>query len=416
MKVDRDQFMEQGYLVLRNVIPPDRLEAMRASCETILDRQKSVWASEREPDDPLGGEYGKVRQPRVHMERPGLIDEETANVVEDFWVADETLEIAGQLLCNPQPNVTTMMMMCNPVRDWPGGTGWHRDVHPVDMAPMDALAADLIENGPRYTQWNVPMYDDSVLWVVPGSHRRRNTERENAEFMKDMRGETEVSNERLQAAAEGMAVKLNAGDGVVYSNFLLHTGSNYTTKKRRTLHGGHAIFGQYPEMGFAESLAPAAREKFEVFARRGSEMKDATEAALRAVIARDAASYRAELESLQPGAGPHGRTVLTIYLSKAALHIRSLKDPGFDVTEDTRRRAASTHAITLNWGPEFADRFTLEESRTLWGRFEPLDAMLQGDEEMFEPSFQSGPMRYYFSDLPDGVDTESFIEGWGRGG
>ena len=72
----------------------------------------------------------------------------------------------------------------------------------------------------------------------------------------------------------------------------------------------------------------------------------------------------------------------------------------FDVTEDTRRRAASTHAITLNWGPEFADRFTLEESRTLWGRFEPLDAMLQGDEEMFEPSFQSGPMRYYYSDLP----------------
>ena len=38
--------------------------------------------------------------------------------------------------------------------------------------------------------------------------------------------------------------------------------------------------------------------------------------------------------------------------------------------------------------------------------------MLQGDEEMFEPSFQSGPMHYYFSDLPDGVDAESFIGGW----
>ena len=280
---------------------------------------------------------------------------------------------------------------------------------------MDALTTDLIENGPRYTQWNVPMYDDSVLWVVPGSHRRRNTERENVEFMKDMAGEAEVSNERLQTAAKGMAVELNAGDGVVYSNFLLHTGSNYTTKKRRTLHGGHAIFGQYPEMGFAGNLAPAAREKFEAFARRGSEMKDATEAALRAVIAMDAAAYRTALESLQPGAGPHGRTVLTIYLSKAALHVRALKDAGFEVTEETRRRAASTHPITLNWGPQFADRFTAEESRTLWGRFEPLDAMLQGDEEMFEPSFQSGPMRYYFSDLPDGVDTESFIAGWERG-
>ena len=414
MKVDRDRFMEQGYLVLRNVIPADKLEAMRASCETILDRQKGVWASQRGPGDPPGGQYETVRQPRVIMERPGLIDEETANVVEDFWVADETLDIAGQLLCNPQPNVTNMMMMCNPVRDWPGGTGWHRDVHPVDMAPMDALAADVIENGPRYTQWNVPMYDDSVLWVVPGSHRRRNTERENAEFMKDMAGDAEVSNERLQTAAEGIAVELNAGDGVIYSNFLLHTGSNYTTKKRRTLHGGHAIFGQYPEMGFADSLAPAAREKFETFASRGAQMKDATEAALRAVIARDPAAYRASLASLQPGAGPHGRTVLTIYLSKAALHIRALKDPKFDATEETRRRASSSHPITLNWGPEFADRFTFEESRALWARFEPLDAMLQGDEEMFEPSFQSGPMRYYFSDLLDGVDTEAFIAGWER--
>ena len=145
-------------------------------------------------------------------------------------------------------------------------------------------------------------------------------------------------------------------------------------------------------------------------------MKDATEGALRAVIARDTGAYRAGLESLQPGAGPHGKTVLTIYLSKAALHIRALKDPGFDVTGETWRRATSSHPITLNWGPEFADRFTVEESRTLWARFEPLDAMLQGDEEMFEPSFQSGPMRYYFSNLPNGVDSESFIAGWERGG
>ena len=169
MKVDRDRFIEQGFLILRNIIPPDKLESMRAGCETILDRQKAVWAAERGPDDPSGGQYEMVRQPRVYMEDPGLIDEETANVIEDFWVADETLDIASQLLCNPQPNVTRMMMMCNPVRDWPGGTGWHRDVHPIDMAPMDALAADLVENGPRYTQWNVPMYDDSVLWVVPAA-------------------------------------------------------------------------------------------------------------------------------------------------------------------------------------------------------------------------------------------------------
>ena len=37
MKVDQDQFREQGYLILRNVIPPDKLGAMRASCEIMLD-------------------------------------------------------------------------------------------------------------------------------------------------------------------------------------------------------------------------------------------------------------------------------------------------------------------------------------------------------------------------------------------
>ena len=92
MKVDRDKFMEQGFLILRNVIPPDKLDAMRASCEAILDRRKAVWAAERGPDDPPGGQHDMIRQPRVYMEEPGLIDEETANVVEDFWVADETLD------------------------------------------------------------------------------------------------------------------------------------------------------------------------------------------------------------------------------------------------------------------------------------------------------------------------------------
>ena len=394
--------MSEGYSILRNVIPQDKLEAMRASCETILERQKVVWARERKPDDPPGGRYEKVRQPRVFMELPGLIDKETSNVVEDFWVADETLDTASQLLCNPEPHVTKMMMMCNPVRDWPGGTGWHRDVHPVDMAPMEALAADFMENGPKYVQWNVPMYDDNVLWVIPGSHRRRNTEQENVELLED----------RKKPVAGGIPVELNAGDGVVYSNFLLHTGSNYTTKKRRTLHGGHAIFGDYAELGFTESLAPQARETFHGSARRTERLKDITESTLRAIIEWDKAAYRAGLESLQPGAGPMGKTVLTIYLSKAALHIRILKDPSFEATEPLTRSASGAHPITLNWGPEFADRFTLEESQFLWSRFVCLDAMLQNDAEMFEPAFQSGPMHYYFNDLPDGVDTESFIASW----
>ena len=258
--------MEQGFFVMREVIPANKLDAMRASCETILERQKVAWARDRKPDDTPGGNWETSRQPRVVMERPGLIDRQTANVVEDFWVADETLDIASQLLCNPEPNVTQMMMMSNPVRDHPGGTGWHRDVHPEDMAPMEALGVDFIENGPRYTQWNVPLYDDSVLWAVPGSHRRVNTAEENAEPLADP-----------TRAPGGIPVELRAGDGVIYSDFLIHTGSNYTTKTRRTLHGGNAIFGDYPELGFIEHLAPWAREIFEESTRRNANKEYLTE-------------------------------------------------------------------------------------------------------------------------------------------
>lgn len=401
MKIDRDQFMDQGYLIIRNLIPPSRLDSMRASCETMLERQKANWARERGPDDPPGGEYETARQPRVMMKNPGLIDAETANVVEDFWVADETLEIASQLLCEPEPCITEMMMMCNPVRDWPGGTGWHRDIHPVDMAPLDALTADLRENGPRYTQWNVPLYDDGVLWVIPGSHRRRNTEQENAELLKDRAG----------PVTGGMPVELNAGDGVVYINYLNHTGSNYTTKKRRTLHGGHAIYGSYGELGFLEHVAPWARERFASFAARGERMKDATETALRAVIDQDEAAYRAALETLQPGAGPHGRTTLTIYLSKVALQMHILRSPEQQTQDDLHRWVNGEHPITLNWGPDFTARFSDEEAAILWDRFKGFDAALQSDKDVFEPAFQARPMRYLFNELPAGVDAESFIAG-----
>ena len=55
MQVNRDQFMDQGFLVIKNVVPQSKLKAMRNSCEAILERQKIAWARDRQPDDPPGG-------------------------------------------------------------------------------------------------------------------------------------------------------------------------------------------------------------------------------------------------------------------------------------------------------------------------------------------------------------------------
>ena len=39
MQVDRDQLMRDGFLVLREMVAPDELDAMRASYDTIIERQ-----------------------------------------------------------------------------------------------------------------------------------------------------------------------------------------------------------------------------------------------------------------------------------------------------------------------------------------------------------------------------------------
>ena len=168
MQFNRDQFMEEGYLVLREVIPPAELEDLRAGYERMVDRQREIWASERNPDDPPGGVWETGAQPRLALHRRplvDLIDKGTANTAE-IWLHENTQGVSTQLMGEPDAGVTEMMMMCSPVRDR-GPAVWHRDIHPIDTAPLQAYIDDIIENGPRYVQWNIPLYDDNVLWVVP---------------------------------------------------------------------------------------------------------------------------------------------------------------------------------------------------------------------------------------------------------
>ena len=396
MKVNPQQLRDDGYIILREVIPPEQLDDVRASFEVLVERQKEIWAQE---SNPSVWETGA--QPRLsHFEN--LIDEETANTVE-AWMHENTLGVGRQLLSVPeQTGIAGMMLMCSPQYDR-GPAHWHRDVHPIDMAPMASLQADFLENGPKYLQWNVSLYDDDVLWVVPGSHRRLNTEAENRQLLE---------NPRVPLPG-GIPVELKAGDGVVYSNYILHWGSNYSAKLRRTIHGGHTIFPYYPDLNFTQFLSPEARQTFENWTQESNRMQDLTESALRAILQKDAEAYREAVENLQPGAGEKGKMVLAIYLSKAAYHIHILKSPDSDkLPPEVHRRASSPHSISINWGPQFADRFSKAEADLLWQRFKALDAKLQAEEELFVPGFQSGPMRYFFEEEPSNFEVEDFIASW----
>ena len=406
MQINRDQFLEDGYLVLRQVIPPDQLDNLRVSYERLVKQQKVIWAEERSPNAPLGGVWETSAQPRLLLQQSplaDLIDRYTASAIE-IWLHPNTQGVSSKLLDIPDAAVTEMMLMCSPVSDR-GPAVWHRDLHPIDTAPLQGYIDDIIETGPRYVQWNIPLYDDSVLWVVPGSHLRLNTGRENKQLLADSR----------VPLPDGIQTHLKAGDGVVYILPILHWGSNYSSKTRRTIHGGFSNHTKYPNLDFVEYLKAPNQQMFENWEKHSIEMQNHTEAALRAAIKQDSHDYHYNLEKLCPNRKEKGKMLTTVFLSKMVCFINLNKTPNFEsISDDLRQKAPNVHPTTLNWGPKFADRFSVEEARILWNRFKIIDAKLRANEEHFSPGFQSGPMHYFFNQMPTDFNVADLIASWSK--
>ena len=158
MKLNRDEFLETGYLIIKEAVPRDKLESVRQAYETLVNRQRENWKAERAASDPPGGVWEASPQPRLQLSRSPLVDQidrETAPAVE-MWLEENIHGVSTELLNIADGAVTEMMMMCNPVRDH-GPARWHRDLHPIDTAPLQGYIDDILEGGPRYVQWNISL-------------------------------------------------------------------------------------------------------------------------------------------------------------------------------------------------------------------------------------------------------------------
>ena len=402
MEINRDQFLEEGYVILRQVIPPHQLADLRRAYELLVERQKVIWARERGPQDPPGGAWETSAQPRLNLEAlASQIDAQTVSAVE-IWLHENMQGVSSRLLGVEDAAVTQMMLMCNPVRDHETDDhrGWHRDFYPPHTAPLQGYNDDILENGPRYVQWNLPLYDDSVLWVAPGSHVRFNTAAENAALNKD-------ASTPLPGAIQ---THLAAGDGVAYILPLMHWGSRYNANMRRTIHGGFSEFPTYKDLPYLEHLSPASQASFKRWNERSERTIDLIEGALRAVINSNGPDYMAALDRLHPNRGEKGRLLSTIFLSKSAKRIHHLKSPHFDrLPQQERMWATQIHPMTLQWGKPLAARFTEQEAGILWARFKFVDDLLQAGEDQWTPGFQGEETRYYFDQVPAELSVDAFV-------
>ena len=394
MHFDPRQLFEDGFIVLRGVVLPDWLDPLRDSFERMVERQKEIWARGRKPDDPPGGEWELSHQPRLYFDT--LVDEGTANTMA-FCLHENTMGASRRIMNAEAAGNTGFFLMCNPVEDR-GPAAWHRDIHPIDQAPLRGLQDDLLHNAPGYLQWNIPLYDDNVLWVMPKSHRRGNTDEENRCLERNPR----------EPLPGGVQVELNAGDGVVYTNTILHWGSNYSARKRRTIHLGYRSYGgpifpyvnrTFRDLSFIECLPSDQQAVFKDIRHRYDGESDLIESIFRAAIGRDIDAFREGVAALHPGEA--GRIVCVVLLSKIVYKMKY-----------------ATHPVRTHYGSDISHdedlkpRFTEEELDTLWRRFALLDEQLQSGTMQYVPGFQSDPMHYYFEEMPSDLNMDTYMGAW----
>lgn len=100
---------------------------------------------------------------------------------------------------------------------------WHRDDIPATATSEEEL--EHLNRPSNHAQWNLALYDDASLVLIPGSHRRTRTEieRNAAPYEPEL--------------PDQLVVNLKAGEVAFYNNNILHRGVYDPNKERMTLHG-----------------------------------------------------------------------------------------------------------------------------------------------------------------------------------
>lgn len=103
---------------------------------------------------------------------------------------------------------------------------WHRDDIPASATAEEEL--ERLKEPAWHAQWNLALFEDVSLVVVPGSHVRA-------------RNEVERSAGPYDGLPGERRVEMRAGDVVFYNNNILHRGVYRSEVERMTLHGsmGH---------------------------------------------------------------------------------------------------------------------------------------------------------------------------------
>lgn len=247
-----------GFVVIPSILSPEELSLLRnASSDTIslarsgkwphvrtLPKQFPPWGpnpfastspSPNDTSDTSLNGNPKASAPGIwgiqHLLSPSLPSSPTFT---KSYFSPAVLGTAKDLLSTPSTPCTDadlvlelFNLLIRPDADFQ--LRWHRDDIPFTCTLDDETAR--LARPAWHAQWNLALYDDASLVVVPGSHARARTAAESAVLAVDLYG----------VLPGQQTVELKAGDAVFYNNNIIHRGTYDSGVERMTLHGsvGH---------------------------------------------------------------------------------------------------------------------------------------------------------------------------------
>ncbi|KAF1927156.1 phytanoyl-CoA dioxygenase family protein [Didymella exigua CBS 183.55] len=221
----REALEKDGFVILSALLFPSfDLDALRSAAIRLTTAARSgSWPYIRTlpkqfppwPQDPSSGIWGVQ-----HLLHPCNADH--VLFAESYFDSELLKYVASLIECGEEHLTMELYnMLVRPDEDF--ALRWHRDDIPATATADEELQR--LKKPGYHAQWNLALYDDSSLVLVPGSHKRARTEAErNADlFEPDMPGQ--------------ITVHLKAGQVAFYNNNILHRGVYDCTKERMTLHG-----------------------------------------------------------------------------------------------------------------------------------------------------------------------------------
>lgn len=215
-----DQFVRQGFIILRDLADPAVVARMQQVTQEHLDRE--LPPLEYEADLHYPGAPATFDAPGGRTVRR-LKQAHSRDIVFTDWVTAPSLvgrlqQILGGPVVMPCAHHNCIMTK---TPEHSSDTGWHQDIRYWSFERPELVSAWLAL-GPEHSE-------NGGLWVIPGSH---NMSLDQSRFDDDvfLREDAAANRELLDSA---VPVELNAGDVLLFHARLLHSASrNHTSEMK----------------------------------------------------------------------------------------------------------------------------------------------------------------------------------------